>query len=122
LGCDNPDDIHYARLKSLEKQLKSFSNAEEQPFDLFPLPLPDPIYNKSGQRLPANYCNFLIINNAVLLPAYNDPNDNLAYKQISSCFPGYEIIKIPCLSLIQQFGSAHCMTMQFPEKVFNPVA
>ncbi len=120
-SCDNPDDIHHSRLKAMETKLKSFSNAEGKPFDSLPLPLPDPIYNKSGQRLPANYCNFLIINNAVLLPVYNDPKDNLAYQQISSCFPTHEIIKIPCTSLIQQFGSLHCMTMQFPEKVFIPI-
>ncbi len=121
-SCDNPDDIHYSQLKSMEEQLKSFTDTEEKPFVLLPLPLPGPIYNKSYQRLPANYCNFLITNQAVLLPVYDDPNDDFAYQQISSCFPGHEIIKIACLSLIQQFGSLHCMTMQFPDKIFNPTA
>ncbi len=121
-SCNNPDDIHYSGLKRMEEQLKSFNNIEGKPFNLLPLPLPDPIYNKHGQRLPANYCNFLIINEAVLLPVYNDPKDDLASQQISSCFPEHEIIKIPCLSLIQQFGSLHCITMQFPENVFNPAA
>ncbi len=119
-SCDNTDDNHYSGLKNMEEQLRSCTDTQGKPFDLLPLPLPAPIYDNSGQRLPANYCNFLIINGAVLLPVYNDPKDDFAYHQISCCFPDHEIIKIPCLPLIHQFGSLHCMTMQFPEKVFNP--
>ncbi|WP_455218947.1 agmatine deiminase family protein, partial [Kaarinaea lacus] len=65
----------------------------------------------------ATYANFLIINDAVLLPVYNQVKDHLAMDALSKCFPEREIIAINCLPLIQQFGSLHCVTMQFPKGV-----
>jgi len=70
--------------------------------------------------LPANYANFLIINHAVLVPVYGDPMDDIALTRLGECFPGHKIIPIPCRPLVHQYGSLHCMTMQFPEGVLVP--
>lgn len=116
------DDIqnpHYAGLKSMEAQLQAFRTQTNETYQLIPLPMPKPIYNEDGQRLPANYANFLIINNAVLIPSYDDPMDEIALQRLSACFPLHKIIAIPCRPLVHQYGSLHCMTMQFPQKVFN---
>jgi agmatine/peptidylarginine deiminase len=69
----------------------------------------------NGDRLPATYANFLIINGAVLLPTYNSPKDNEAISQLRKAFPDREIVGINCLPLIKQHGSLHCVTMQYPE-------
>ena len=83
---------------------------------LLPLPLPSPIYDPDdGHRLPATYANFLIINGAVLMPTYGQPeNDDLARRQLQKAFPKYDIVPIDCRVLIRQHGSLHCSTMQFP--------
>lgn len=114
--CDDPEDVHYEALKNMEQELKSFRNSEDQPYDLVPLPMADPIYDE-GQRLPATYANFLIINNAVLVPFYDSPKDLIAKNTLEKVFPGREIVGIDCRSLIKQHGSLHCVTMQFPEGV-----
>ena len=111
----DPDDQHFQPLKSMESELKSFRTLEGEPYRLIPLPLPAPVYNPEGQRLPASYSNFLIINDAVLLPTYNDPADALARRRLQSVFARREIVSIDCTALIQQYGSLHCLTMQFPE-------
>ena len=67
-----------------------------------------------GERLPATYANFLIINGAVLLPFYNSVKDELARKALQEAFPDREIIGIDCRALIKQHGSLHCVTMQYP--------
>ena len=72
-----------------------------------------------GARMPATYANFLIINDAVLVPTYHDPADAIALARLGSCFPGREIIGIDCLPLIQQHGSLHCVTMQLPTGVLE---
>ena len=72
----------------------------------------DAIY-EDGERLPATYANFLIINGAVLMPTYNSPKDDLAIQQLQKAFPERKIIGINCLSLIKQHGSLHCVTMQY---------
>ena len=83
---------------------------------LIPLPMPSPIYDPDdGHRLPATYANFLIINGAVLMPTYGQPeNDDFARRQLQKAFPKYDIVPIDCRVLIRQHGSLHCSTMQFP--------
>ena len=112
--CTDPGDSHYAELKAMETQLGSFTTTEGQPYQLLPLPLPAPVHSAAGERLPASYANFLIINGAVLVPVYGDPADGIALERLAGVFPGREIIPVNCLPLIQQYGSLHCATMQLP--------
>ncbi|MDD2525813.1 MAG: agmatine deiminase family protein [Bacteroidales bacterium] len=116
--CEDPEDEHYQELSSMENELKSFRNIEGEPYKLVPLPMPDAIY-KDGQRLPATYANFLIMNERVLCPTYNQPaNDQKAIAILQSLFPTRKIKGIKSTVLITQGGSLHCSTMQFPEGVF----
>jgi len=112
--CENKEDEHYDANQKMETQLKSFLNWQENPYALKAIPFPDPVFDEDGRRLPASYANFLIINNAVLVPVYNDKNDKQALNTIADCFPDREIIGIPFLSAIEQNGSLHCLTMQIP--------
>ncbi len=112
---DDVNDSHYYDLQDMENELKSFTNAEGKSYNLIPLPLPDPVYSPEGNRLPATYANFLIINEAVLMPLYNCKQDDTALQQLTSAFPDREVIGINCLPLIRQNGSLHCMTMQIPQ-------
>ncbi len=116
-SCDNPHDPQHDGLKKMEAQLKAFTTASGKKYTLIPLPLPNPVFGKDGERLPANYANFLVINKAVLVPVYHDPMDTIVLQRLSTCFPGREIVAINCIPLIHQYGSLHCITMQFPESV-----
>lgn len=72
----------------MEEELKAFRTPEGNPYRLLPLPMADAIYDINGERLPATYANFLIMNEAVLLPTYNQPhNDTLAKKYWKKLFP-----------------------------------
>ena len=120
--CDNPEDEHYEELTKMEEQLKEFRTKAEQPYRLLPLPFPDAIYyttpDGDTERLPATYANFLIINNAVLMPTYGQPvHDESAKKVLEKAFPHHDIVCIDCQALIKQHGSLHCCTMQFPAGV-----
>lgn len=115
--CDDPGDSHYAELQAMEAELKALRDATGAPYRLVPLPLPAPKHDEHGKRLPATYANFLIINGAVLLPVYDDPQDAVALERLAPCFPERELIGINCLPLIQQYGSLHCVTMQLPAEV-----
>jgi agmatine/peptidylarginine deiminase len=114
-SCEDPEDLHYNSLKFMETQLQSLRTQDNDVYHLVPLPLPQPIHDEDGQQLPANYAHFLIINHAVLVPAYGDPMDAVALERLSGCFPDRKVISIPCRPLVHQYGSLHCMTMQFPE-------
>ena len=121
VGCDDPNDEHYASLKQMEKQLQSFQTAEGKPYRLLSVPFPEAIYDEDGCRLPATYANYLVMNEAVLYPTYAQPdNDEKAARVLSQAFPGRDIVGIDCCALIKQHGSLHCATMQYPKGVIKP--
>lgn len=113
--CNDDSDEQFADLQAMEAQLATFRTADGKPYRLLALPSPAPIFDTDGERLPATYANFLVMNNTVLFPTYSQPeNDNRAAKVLGEAFPGYEIVGIDCRPLIKQHGSLHCVTMQYP--------
>lgn len=110
--CDNIDDVHYEALQKMEAQLRTFQTLEDDPYTLIPLPMCEAKYNENGERLPATYANFLITNDAVIYPTYDDPHDKIVETILKETFPQREIIPVNCLKLIEQGGSLHCSTMQ----------
>ena len=116
--CDDKTDEHYASLKLMERELKSFRTLEGNPYRLIPLPMADARY-EGEQRLPATYANFLIVNGAVLGPTYRSPKDELALSALREAFPDREVVGVDCSALIHQHGSLHCVTMQLPYYVLE---
>ena len=113
-ACDDPDDLHFVELSAMAGEIAALRTAEDKPYRMFPLPWARPILD-GDRRLAASYANFLILNGAVLMPAYGDPADELAAAVLAQAFPGREIVQVPCRPLIWQNGSLHCVTMQLPE-------
>ena len=106
-------DEEHPDLLLMEEELKTFRTLEGKPYRLLKLPLPRPIYD-GGDRLPATYANYLVINDAVLVPTYNQPDlDQEAMRIIQQAFPDREIVGIDCRAVIKQHGSLHCCTMQY---------
>lgn len=113
--CYDKNDVHSNELDGMEKELTAFRTLDGKPYKLIPLPLPDACYDEEGNRLPATYANFLILNGTVLYPTYNQPvKDAEAALLLQKAFPKYKIIGIDCRVLIIQHGSLHCCTMQYP--------
>jgi agmatine/peptidylarginine deiminase len=113
-SCDDPGDSHYAELQAMANELAALTPRDGQPYRLFPLPWAQPIIDE-GRRLAASYANFLIVNGAVLIPAYGDAADASAQAMLAEAFPDRQIVPVPCRSLIWQNGSLHCITMQLPQ-------
>ena len=104
---DHPDLI------KMERELQELRTLDGKPYRFLKLPLPRPIYD-DGDRLPATYANYLVINGAVLVPTYNQPElDAEALRIIGEAFPDREIVGIDCRAVIKQHGSLHCCTMQY---------
>jgi len=116
LKCEDKEDEHYHELQAMEAELKSFKDQDGKAFRLVALPFTRAIYDE-GERLPATYANFLILNEAVLVPVYKDTNDEKALDLLAKVFPSRRILPIDCSTLIRQHGSLHCVTMQFPSKL-----
>jgi agmatine deiminase len=117
--CNDTSDEHFDALSGMEDELRSFKTRNGSPYRLAALPLPSAIFDEEGTRLPATYANFLVINDAVLVPTYRDECDEAALETIREVFPRRAVFGIDCLPLILQHGSLHCVTMQIPKGVLR---
>lgn len=109
-----PGDADYPELAAMEQQLRTFRTASGVPYRLLPLPFAGVHRAGDGRRLAASYANFLVINGAVLMPGYGVDNDAAAAAVLAEAYPGRDVVTIDCRAIIEQNGSLHCLTMQFP--------
>ena len=106
-------DEDHPNLDAMERELQTLRTLDGRPYRLLKLPLPRPIYD-DGDRLPATYANYLVVNGAVLVPTYNQPDlDQEAMRVVGLAYPDREIVGIDCRPVIRQHGSLHCCTMQY---------
>ncbi|GGD42585.1 agmatine deiminase family protein [Pseudoxanthomonas indica] len=117
-ACDDPNDSHHAELTAMGEEIAALRTRDGAPYRLYPLPWAEPILD-NGRRLAASYANYLILNGAVLMPAYGDRSDNAAAAVLARAYPDREIVQVPCRSLIWQNGSLHCITMQLPQGLLS---
>lgn len=112
-ACDDASDVHHDELQRMGDELAALRTTDGKPYTLYPLPWAQPIIDE-GRRLAASYANYLIVNGAVLVPAYGDAMDNEAARIIGEAHPARVVVQVPCRPLIWQNGSLHCITMQLP--------
>ncbi len=110
----NRRDKNHALLQENLERLHSLRTPAGKKFKIVELPMPQAAYC-DGQRLPASYANFLVINGAVLMPAFRQPKRDAAAAEIlAACFPDREIVPIDCLELVWGLGTLHCLSQQQP--------
>ncbi len=110
----DPKDANYKPLQDNLKRLQNAKLENGQSPVIVTLPMPKRL-DFEDLRLPASYANFLILNNCVLVPTFNDVNDRKALNILAECFPDREIIGISAIDLIWGFGTLHCLSQQIPE-------
>lgn len=110
-GCRDEEDSQFEELKKMREQLATFRTPEGKPYNLVELPLPDAIYDEEGQRLPATYANYLVTEDVIFMPTYNQgAKDELAKMTVKIAFPQHRVVGVDCTTLIKQHGSLHCAT------------
>jgi agmatine/peptidylarginine deiminase len=99
-----------AATRELLGQLESLRTPDGRAFELHALPHPD----DTDPELPCSYANFVLINDAVLVPRYGSRHDDDAQQRIASLFPERKTIGVPAATLVTQGGGPHCACMQIP--------
>lgn len=110
---DTNDENHPILQENLET-LKSMRLLDGRPLKIVELPMPKPVIYED-QQLPASYANFYIANKTVIVPVFNDANDDRALAIIQSCFPDRKVIGIDSVDIIWGLGSFHCLSQQEPK-------
>ena len=129
--CDDPADPHYAVSRAAEARLLAACDAQGRPIRVERMPMPTPMFltaeeaggldrtnprlsAAAGDRLAASYVNFLIVNGAVIAPAFGVPTDAAAEAILTGLFPTHEIVMLPSRDILLGGGNIHCVTQQQP--------
>ena len=111
---ENPEDENFKILQENLHLLQSMRDLDGNPFQIVTLPMPAPVFLQ-GLRLPASYANFYIANEIVLVPIFDDKNDQKALEILQACFPTRKVIGINCRELVLGLGTLHCISQQEPQ-------
>ena len=110
----NRRDPNHRPLAANLERLRGFRTPAGAKFEIVELPMPAPVAFR-GQRVPASYANFLVVNGAVLVPTFRQPRrDAAACAILRGCFPGREVVPIDCYEIIWGLGTLHCLSQQQP--------
>jgi agmatine deiminase len=112
--CEDPSDTNFAPMKQNLETIRTWKDAEGEPFEVVTLPLPKNRLEFEGDRLPPTYANFYFCNGALIVPIYGDPNDERALEILRAAVPGREVIGLSGRALITGGGSFNCVTQQQP--------
>ncbi len=109
----NPADHNHEPLRRARERLAASTDARGRRLEVIELPMPAPRFDE-GSRLPATYANFLLFNELVLVPTFNDPADRAALGILAELFPSRRVVGIHCGDLVLGLGTVHCSTNQEP--------
>lgn len=110
----NPKDDNYRVLTENKRRLLKACDQDGKKLNVIELPMPKPVYAKTGERLPASYANFYIANQVVLVPVFNDPNDKKVIKIFEDLFPDRSVVGLDSKILVHGLGGIHCITHEEP--------
>ncbi len=108
-----PAHPNFEPLKQNLEQLRALKTPEGGKFDVLELPMPEP-FTLAGRDLPPSYANFLILNDAVIVPVYGQSGDARALGIIGDAFPQRKIIGLDSQIILIEGGSFHCLSQQQP--------
>lgn len=128
---DNPNHIQYAVLHEVYDALKNEVDAKGRLLKIHKIELPEQIQLDEAESSEidfspeafertaedtfiATYINCYLCNGAVILPAFHDPQDNVAKEQFQQIFPEREIIQVYTREVSVGGGNIHCITQQQP--------
>lgn len=109
----DPARPNFAPLEENLAQLRALKTPEGGRFDVIELPLPEP-FSLAGRNLPPSYANFLVLNDAVIVPVYGQSGDARALGIIGDAFPGRKIVGLDSRVILIEGGSFHCLSQQQP--------
>jgi agmatine deiminase len=95
LSAADASDMNHAALKDNIARLKAASDAKGRQLEVVEIEQPRPRQGAGGRRLPLSYTSLYFANGAVVVPAFEDPQDARACELFEKLFEGREVVQVP---------------------------
>lgn len=113
ITTDDPGDANFKAFQDNLDRLKRARDARGRELEVIPVRQPAR-RDENGVRLTLSYTNLYIANGGIVMPAFEDPADDEAYRTVRRAFPDREVVQIPALDIVRGGGGIHCITQQQP--------
>jgi agmatine deiminase len=110
-GEDDPNATVY---DAAAQALAGFTDADGLAMEVVRIPSPGRILSDEHRVTPASHMNFVIANEAVIVPIYNARAGAWAAEALEVLFPRHKVVGLPSRALVTGGGSFHCITQQEP--------
>lgn len=127
---DDQNDPQYAFSMAALKVLETSVDAKARALKVHKLPLPAVMHATAEERatvadgsavaritddrLAGSYINFYLCNGGVIVPKFDDPNDDVAARILAERFPDRRVVQVPGREILLGGGNIHCITQQQP--------
>jgi len=102
-------------VKEVIRRLKDARDAKGRALEVVELPQPRRVrFDWRGRIMQTSYVNFYLANGAIVMPSFDDPNDDKAEAVLATCFPGRDVLQVEVLDLLQGGGGIHCICLGEP--------
>jgi agmatine deiminase len=82
-------------------------------YELIAIPAPK-VLSDEGGFVDYSYINHYIVNGAVILCSFDDPNDEVAKSILEKVYPGRDVVLVDAKRIFANGGGIHCITQQQP--------
>jgi len=108
---DQQDPSHpdFEVSKEVRQTLEAAGN-----FEVIGVPAPTVLRDEEG-FVDYSYINHYIVNGAVILCSFEDPNDLVAKAILEKAYPGRHIVLVDAREIFARGGGIHCITQQQPK-------
>lgn len=117
LTSDDPDDSNYDVLQDNLARLRAARDARGKELEIVEIRQPAARRGGHGRRLALSYINFYLANDAVVVPSFEDAQDDAALRILAGAFPKRTPVQVPALDIVRGGGGLHCITQQQPSGV-----
>lgn len=107
-------DPNHAPLADNLRRLRAMADQDGRRLEVVELPMPEPLPDGEGGRLPASYANFLIANRVVIVPVFDQKRDARALRILRKLFPKRRIVPVRSNAVVAGLGAWHCLSQQLP--------
>jgi agmatine deiminase len=115
LGSNDSGDSNYALLQENLAQLRAEHDADGRTLEIVEIEQPRARIGADGFRLPLSYVSLYLANGAVVVPAFEDPQDKRAFEAIARAFEGRTGVQVPVGDLVDGALGLRAITLPQPE-------
>ncbi len=114
LSTADQTDANYEALQENLERLRNARDAKGRSLEVVTVEQPQEIEGTRGERLVASYVSLHIANGGIVMPSFEDANDEDAYEVVVECFPDRRVVQLPVLDILIGGGGIHAVTLPQP--------